>query len=415
MPDAIITCPFCGLVCDDLRVLGDDIDTRGCPKAAKGFAQAVNAERKPHAIAGRPASFDEAAAAAARILMQSAQTMIGGLSADLQGIRTLLALADRIGAIVDHRNSAALLANASVARTSGWVTSTFAEVANRTDYILIVGEDPTPSFPRFFERLVGNANALYREQKPVVDFLGDLDAIPEHGLVRNRITVPKADLMDAIALFGAIVAGHIPRSVENSRVPVSALTDIAEGLRAAQYGVIVWDATSFPAGQAELVVEIIARVLRVLNRTTRCVGLPLGGGEHGVGAMQVMLWQTGWPMRVSFGGGVPTHDPWAYDGFRLLDAGEVDALIWVAALAPEPPPRTRIPTIALIADDIALPGSAAVEIRVGVPAIDHRGTMVRADTVIALPLSAAKPTDRPSIAAAAAAILRHLDLEEAAS
>lgn len=415
MPDAIITCPFCGLVCDDLQVLGDRVDTKGCPKAAKGFGQAVNAEQKPHTIAGRAASFDEAAAAAARILMQSAQTLIGGLSADLQGIRTLLALADRIGAIVDHRNSAALLANASVARTSGWVTTTFAEVANRADYILIVGEDPAPNFPRFFERLVDNAHALYREQKPVVDFLGSPDAIPDHGLIRSRIAVPKADLIGAIALLGAIIAGRTPRSVERPEVPASALADIAERLRTARYGVIVWDAASFPAGQAELAVEIIARVLRTLNRITRCVGLPLGGNEHGIGAMQAMLWQTGWPMRVSFGGGAPIHDPWAYDGTRLIDVGEVGALIWVAALTPEPPPRTRTPTIALVADSVALPESAAVEIRVGVPAVDHRGTMVRSDTVIALPLSAAKPTDRPSIAAAADAILRHLDLEEAAS
>lgn len=415
MPDAIVTCPFCGLVCDDLAVTGDRVDTKGCPKAAKGFARLAGIERKPHAIAGRPASLDEAAAAAAQILRQARQTLVGGLSADLQGIRALLALADRIGAIVDHRNSASLLANASVARASGWVTATFAEVANRADFILIIGGDPTPNFPRFFERLVGNAAALYREQKPGVGFLGLTDAIPDHDFVRTRMTTSKEDLIGAVALLGAIVGGHKPRAAEIGGLPVAPLVDIAERLRAARYGVIVWDVSSFPAGQADLAVEIIARVLRWLNQLTRCVGLPLGGSENGIGAMQAMLWQTGWPTRIAFGSGAPVHDPWACDGARLLMAGEVDALLWGAALAPDPPPPMRMPIIALVADDVVLSEPAAVEIRVGVPAIDHSGTIVRSDTVIALPLSAARPSDRPSIASAAAAILGHLDAAKAAS
>jgi formylmethanofuran dehydrogenase subunit B len=93
----------------------------------------------------------------------------------------------------------------------------------------------------------------------------------------------------------------------------------------------------------------------------------------------------------------------------MLAAGEADALIWVAALVPEPPPATDVPVIALVADDVALAAPPAVTIRVGIPALDHAGAIVRSDTIIALPLQAAAPSDRPSVAAVARAISEHLE------
>jgi formylmethanofuran dehydrogenase subunit B len=61
--------------------------------------------------------------------------------------------------------------------------------------------------------------------------------------------------------------------------------------------------------------------------------------------------------------------------------------------------------IAIASDDRVLAKHAAVEIRVGIPAIDHPGAVFRSDTVIALPLQATRPSDRPSVADAAEAIL----------
>lgn len=413
MPESIITCPFCGLICDDLVASDDRIDVRGCPKAERGFSRRQGeAARRPHAIAGKPASLDEAAAAAAAIIRQASPLLIGGLSADLKGIRMLLALADRAGAIVDHRNAASLLANASVARASGWVTGTFGEVANRADHILIIGADPTPSFPRFFERLVDNAGALYRTRPPIVDFIGMADQAPTRDTIQSRVAVKSRDFVAAMGLFGAIINGYVPRDAALTELPVATIADIAARLKAAHYGVIIWDAARFPADEAEILVEIIAGVLRRLNVVTRCVGLPLSGSENGLGATQVMLWQAGWPMRVAFGGGAPEHDPWCFDGARLLAAGEAGALLWVAALAPDPPPKTRVPVVAIVADDVVLADTPAVEIRVGIPGVDHAGAIVRSDTVIALPLQPARPSDRPSVAEAASAILAQVNALE---
>jgi formylmethanofuran dehydrogenase subunit B len=400
----VITCPFCGLMCDDLPASGGAVDTRGCPVSAAGFARA-DAPRRSHAVGGRDTDLATAAAAAASILEGAKAPLFHGLTCDLHGIRALLALAERVGAVVDHELSKGILANVAVTRASGWVTATFSEIANRADFILLVGSDPSRSFPRFHERLVGNPTPLYRDAAPALAYLGPPAGAPSREIVPLQATLAEADLLSALGTLGELLRTRRPQL--EATIPFAGLTDIADRLQSAHYGVIVWDAAALPPAAAELAVEVIAGMLRHLNVATRCVGLPLGGSGNGLGAMLATLWQTGWPLRVGFGYAAPVHDPWRYDGNRILAAGEADALVWVATLGAAPPP-TSIPVVAIVADDLALPSPAAVEIRVGIPGIDHPGEVIRADTVVALPLHASRPSDRPSVAAAAQAILAAL-------
>ncbi len=393
-----VACPFCGLVCDDLVLSDSGIDTRGCALAAAGFRRGAGA-RRPHSVAGAPVDLVVAAAEAARLLKTARAPLFHGLAVDLHGIRALLALAERAGGVVDHLASAPLLANAAVARASGWVTATFAEIANRADLILLVGGDPADAFPRFHERLVRNPTPLYRAGPPVVAYLGPAEAAPEGASLRAQ--VPQSRLLDALGALGVGLRGGRPRATPD--LPDDAIAMLAERLRAARYGAIVWHPASFAPADAELGIERLAAILRHLNVTTRCVGLPLGG--NGVGAMQAALWQTGWPLRLGFADGTPRHDPWRFDGRRLLESGEADLLVWATTLVAERPPATDLPVVAIVADDVVLTTPAAVEIRVGIPAIDHAGAVFRSDTVIALKLQATRPSDRPSVADAARAIL----------
>ncbi len=398
MSAARVACPFCGLVCDDLVLSDGGIDTRGCTLAAAGFRRGAGA-RRPHSVAGAPVDLAVAVAEAARLLKTARAPLFHGLAVDLHGIRALLALAERAGGVVDHLASPALLANAAVARASGWVTATFAEIANRADLILLVGSDPADAFPRFHERLVRNPTPLYRAGPPVVAYLGPAEGAPEGASLRAQ--VPQSRLLDALGALGVELRGGRPRATPD--LPDDAIAMLAERLRAARYGAIVWHPASFAPADAELGIERLAAILRHLNVTTRCVGLPLGG--NGVGAMQAALWQTGWPLRLGFADGTPRHDPWRFDGRRLLESGEADLLVWATTLVAEPPPATDLPVVAIVADDVVLTTPAAVEIRVGIPAIDHAGAVFRSDTVIALKLQATRPSDRPSVADAARAIL----------
>jgi formylmethanofuran dehydrogenase subunit B len=399
-----IACPFCGLVCDDLRLEAGQVDSRGCAKGAAGFARPSGT--REHRVAGRPAALAEAADAAATLLAEAQQPLITGLGADIAGLRALLALADRSGAIVDRWQSAAQLNNLSIVQRAGAFAATFGEVAGRADVVLLLGRDPTTEQPRLIERLLRNDNALYRSAAPWVGYIGPPALAPTAIALGAQAPCEATSLLDALSALSALIRDK--RVANGAALPLAALGQIAERLKAARYGAILWEAAAFAPGEAQLGVALLLHILRSLNTTTRCVGLPLGGGDNAQGASQTMLWQAGWPGRLSFATGTPEHDPWRFDAERLLAAREVDALVWVAALSPTPPPATTVPTVALIAPDVTLATPPAVEIRVGVPALDHAGTALRADTVIALPLAAARPSPLPSVAAAATVILERL-------
>ncbi len=404
----MVTCPFCGLACDDIEVTDAAINTRGCGVARAGFDRATRAARKPHAIAGRSATIETAVAEAARILQRARSPLFYGLDADVHGVRALLALAERAGGVIDHARSGHALANSAVARTSGWVTATFAEVANRADFVLLVGSDPDRHFPRFRERILSNKAPLYRERPPVVGYLGPAEDAPAHSDRAATGIVERASLLPALSALSVLLLGREPDAPDRD-LPLGTLRAVADRLQGARYGSIVWDLTSFEPEIAEHAVESIAAILRRLNVQTRSVGLPLGGSFNVLGAMQAALWQSGWPLRLSFADGTPRHEPWQHNGRRILAQGEADVLVWVSAIAGEPPPSPAESVIAIVSDATELPPGAAVEIRVGVPGVHHAGEAVRADTVIAMPLQAPRPSNLPSVADVARAILAKLE------
>lgn len=237
-------------------------------------------------------------------------------------------------------------------------------------------------------------------------YLGPAETAPDPARQALRIPVEQGLLPSALGALAAVVGGGRLAAEARRSLPIEALADLAARLSAARYGAIVWESAFF----AEPAQAMILRILRLLNRETRCVGLPLGGGGNAQGAAQAMLWQAGWPGRLSFAAGVPEHDPYLYDATRLIAAGEVDLVLWASPLSDLPPPAVAVPMIALLAPDCVPAAPPQVEIRVGIPGIDHGGTMLRADTVVAIPMTPARPSGRPTVAAVAQAILDRLVL-----
>ena len=84
--------------------------------------------------------------------------LFGGLATDVDGMRAVMALADRAGGMVDHALSEAQYRNFKVAANNGWVMSTLTEIRNRADLIIFVGGDVQRFNPRFYERIVSPPN-----------------------------------------------------------------------------------------------------------------------------------------------------------------------------------------------------------------------------------------------------------------
>ena len=145
--------------------------------------------------------------------------------------------------------------------------------------------------------------------------------------------------------------------------------------------------------------QAVVDLVRDLNRTTRCAGLPLTGADNLIGVNQVCTWQSGFPLRTGFGRGFPEHDAYLFSAQRLLESGEADALVWISAFRPLPPPARDIPTVVLAAPETQPAPPAAVFVPVGTPGLDHAGQVFRTDGVVALPLGQLVERGLPSVAA----------------
>lgn len=404
-------CPFCGLVCDDLSVT---VDASGAHPAAPACARASKLFEVPAQgqarVAGRPAELAAALHTAAAILAGAKRPLIGGLACDVTGQRAALALAERVGGILDHMNGVSQFRNWLAFQDGGWITTTLSEVRNRADLIILVGT-AVSRYPRFFERCVVPDSQFGPLQRRVI-VLGDAPASMTDSLGWSVTTIPvKANRL--AELFGALRArlnGHTLSAAAIAGVAVEQVDAFLAQLLAARYGVMVWDAAELDFPHADLTVQALANLVKNLNRTTRWSGLPLGGSDGATSAAAVCTWQTGYPLRVVFESAGPRYEPLLFDTERLLKKREVDALLWISAIdRARTPPPAHCPSIVLGRADMTFEVPPDVFIPVAVPGVQHSGFLHRMDGVVALPLLAPAPARLLSVVQVLGAIQEEMN------
>lgn len=407
-----VACPFCGILCDDLEIesgaAGLVVRRNGCDKAKAGFERKV-AGAAPQ-IDGKPATLEAAIRAAAGLIGKSRLPLFGGLGTDVEGMRAVMALADRSGGVVDHALSEAQVRNFRVLQSSGWVMSTLTEVRNRADLIIVVGSDIHKIHPRFFERIVTVPETMFEgARKRTIVFLGEgLDASAAKGsTVSEVLTLPcPADQVgDVLAAIRAHLRGAPVNGDTVAGLKVADVNALAERCRSASYGVMVWAPPSLNFPNADLTVQVLSDLVKELNVKGRFAGLSLAGNEGAVTAGAVCAWQSGFPLRVSYASGKPEYDPYRYSIARMAGTDEADLLVWLASFTPDlTPPPTKLPMVVLATPGLKLASTPAVLIPVGTPGADHAGRLVRCDNVVSLPLKDLGRSDLPSAAAVLSAI-----------
>lgn len=398
-----VACPFCALVCDDLAT-----SSRGgvVSLTGKGCALARQRLERPPAVgvpqvAGAAVTRAKALRAAAGLLRAARSPLIGGMATDVDGAREALALAERTRGIVDHAASQDLLRNLKTLRERGWVLTTFGEVRNRADLLVLVGTTGLDTHPRFFERLLPADETLFGPLRREVVVVGKglrLRGEAAAGLAVEHLPAPLDALGEVAYALRALLGAQRLDARRVAGLRQDALEALAARLKAARYPVIVWSAALLPAAGAAVTIQAWAELARDLNETGRCVGLPIGAA-HGVGGVnQVSTWQTGYPLPVRFTAEGPAHDPQRFAAAQALASGDADLLVWVSGLgAGLAPPNTSVPRIVL-SDDPAQAAGADVFLPVGTAGVDHAGRMFRADGVVCLPVRALREALAPSVA-----------------
>ncbi len=358
-------------------------------------------------IDGAPASLEQAAAAAAELLARSGQPLIAGLGADIEGARAAVALAERLGGVVEHMHSAALMRDLDCLRETGVMLATPGEARVRADVVLLVGDALLETWPALNERLLrplAGPDGVDVARR-IVWLAPEADA---------AIPGPDGDIEVVAAGLGATLAANLAslrarakgRPVAQGHVPSPQLDALAAILKGARFGVAVWSAARLGA----LEVEMLNGLARDLNETTRFSTLPLAQPDNGAGVLAACGWMTGFPMRTGFGSGAPAHDPWRFDAAQLVASGETDCALWISAFgAPSPAWRGALNFIALCERATQFAEEPNVRIVVGRPGLDHDAVVHSPDAGTLVAVTASARSGAPSVAEVLALIAGRLE------
>lgn len=398
-----VTCPACGLLCDDviLNTTSSLTLQNGCAKGVTFFEKSlIIPPSSTPSLAGQPTDLDSAINAAADILRSSRQPLFAGLGTEIQGMRAMLRLAEKTNATLDHMHSESTVRNTLTMQNSGWLTTTLSEVKNRADVILAIGTDITSSHPRFFEKLAWNSDNLFNKPTPEVIYLGVPNEIAKAGIAPDGtqptvISCEIGNLPEILNALNALLNNKKINTEHVAGIAVSTLLTVLEKLKTAQYAVIVWSAGCLKFPHAELTIQSITQMINKLNETSRAAGLPLNSGDGDTSANNTSTWLSGYPTRNRYLNGIPEYDTYHYSTQKQLS--NCDALLWVSTFNPHPAPNTEAPTIVIGHPNMQFDRTPDVFIPVGIPGIDHGGLMFRVDSSITLPLKKVRDSDLPSL------------------
>ncbi len=406
------TCIACGCLCDDIVLTAEGgrvVEARNaCEIGRRWFLADHSQAGFPVAtIEGRAAGAEEAIGRAAEVLGRARSPVVLGLSRTTnEAVAAALAVADRIGAVVDIGPDEASDARALAVQRVGMVSATLGEVKNRADVVVFWGADPVVTHPRHWERYSVEPRGRFvpagRADRTVIVIDAERTATADGADLFVRVA-PGARF-ETLWTLRALVRGIAPdpgRVARATGLDLAVLRDLAARLRAARYGAwFLGDGPDRPA-----MFEAALTLVRDLNATSRFVLLGLGGPGNAAGARAVATWQTGHPSAVSLARGVPRALPGITSAAAMLDRGEVDAVLIVAddgkAISGLSEAARRhlatIPTVVIAPGAPRSGRPATVALASATPGIDASGTVMRVDGVtlpLRPPLAASVPTDR---------------------
>lgn len=365
-------------------------------------------------VGGEAVSFEQAAKAAAELLERARFPVVAGLGTCVAGARAALRLAHDLRGAYDHMESAALAREAALLAGPGLITVTPGEARQRADVVVLIAPDQADV--AWLGAVFGPGPSTIRGDTPARSLLvvgGDHHAVA--GVSTDGAPVAHVPLgADEVGPWLLALRARLEgRPVTAGAFGADGLARIeaaAASLRAARYGVVVWNAARLD----DLVLETAASLLRDLNVATRFAALPRAAADNGSGVLQVSGWTSGFPPRTAMRGGFPVHDAWAFEAKRLVESGEADAAVWISALSDRAPDwDADVPLVALVRPGAVLPKEPAVRIEVAEPGAEHPAALFDPLAAALVATGEGRP-ERPTVAEAIAAIRAALTVEETA-
>ena len=401
-PLAPVTCPGCGLLCDDvtLRRSGDGLQLEPpCGLGSQWFSERVRtgAGAPAATLGGEPADVEKALTRAAELLLGARRPLLYGFGgATVEDARAAVALADRLGALVATEDVRAPWPGAPAVPLRGASTATLGEIRDRSPLVVIWREDPETTHPRLLDRLGFDTVArsrLGRERTLVV-----VDDRATATTARADLRLRWARERDLEALTGLHVLQR--KLALRASGLEGELAGLLERINAVPHAAFVYGLglTAGAGGQRRaLALHELVREL-CLGRHVVTLALPTAAGMRG--AQDVLAWQTGYAENIDLASGHPE----LITATSPLETCEgVDVSLCIEGTTGTPPDGvTRIALSSLPVSGVE------VWVRTAAAGVEAAGTMHRLDGV-PLTLQAPLRGDTPTAAELLARLLSEIE------
>ncbi|WP_245419641.1 tungsten formylmethanofuran dehydrogenase [Phyllobacterium salinisoli] len=345
-------------------------------------------------------------------LLASSRCPVISFDADVHGTRSVIALAEKLGAAYDHIRGRELLNEVALFTSHGGMFTTPGEVRRRADLIILVGDLPAShhelilSWASAQPDLAGKQSRRWFHLEGGEAVSGGKDAEGELSRQVKAVilSAEAASLGTAVALLRAELAGR------RTATPITNLDSLKKALAEADFPVFVFSGNTEEPTSLAMLQGLVAD----LNRSKRASSLFLPSDDAAWGAVLTSVWMTGFPPRTGFPNGAPVYDPERWDIQRMLRDKEADLHLWISPGDEIPAKQGRIPLVALAHTASPVAG-AAVTISIAAPGIDHDCVAYSSRTGTFRATRASAPSDRPAIAGIVRQLAQALPSGEAES
>ena len=397
MKNINFTCPFCSLLCDDIQLTVNNNNFKqlnsNCPILSHSLKKKIKDQFA--CINGKKNNITKAITSLSSLLKKSKATLFAGMGTDIKGTKATLKIADKFKCIIDHFSGDSYVKNIKSIQEEGGFFLTLSELKNRSDTIIII-QSSNDELPRLFEKYVFSKKTINNLKKRNLIFIGN--KTPQF-IYKNK----KKFNFDHIKLNSINLLNFISSLRNSIKSDISEIKDkkilsLLKLFKQTNYGSILWSIKELDNNISDLIVTEINLLIQDLNKFTRFAGLSISGSEHITTVNEVLLWQTGFPIRTSFEQGFPVHDINQFSTKRLIDKKEIELVIWINSFNEKKIIiNKKIKTVLIGIPSHPQKKDVDIFIPVGTPGLDHNSHLLRIDKVVSLPLKKIINISLPSV------------------
>ena len=397
MKNINFTCPFCSLLCDDIQLEIKENYLKPinsiCPILSTSLKKKVDDQFSR--VNGKKTNITKAINELSLLLKKSKSTLFTGMETDIKGTKAALDIIDKHKCIIDHFSSDSYVKNLKSMQETGGFFLTLSELKNRSDTIIII-QSSGEELPMLFEKYIFPKNTINNLKKRKVIFIGS--KVPKF-LYKNKRKINfeyiKSDSDDLLNLISSV---RNSINLQSEEIKDKKILNFLELLKKTKYGSILWTASELQNDVSDIIINELNLLIQDLNKFTRFSGLSLSASNHILTVNEVLLWQTGFPIRTSFANGFPVHNTEQLSTKKLLDNKEVDLVVWINSFNEKNIIiNKKIKNVLIGIPTHSQKNKVDIFIPVGTPGLDHNSHLLRVDKVVSMPLKKIRNISLPSV------------------